>query len=217
MRPSMRMSGFTLLVAASLALIASFLADHAGAVPDQDAVDKRIRAYRFKAKVDSNGGITPISVGHMVTGEFTYDLDGRDRIPDNKECGHFLSAKNSLKVRIGNNEFAGVGDTLTTLAIFPRAEHFSVIAHDLRMPKGWAIQHGAGNGHFCEVLFQNAPSQKVFARSLPEKLSLPAFVGTRVFRMHFVNVQFPGGKVDGAATTVRAIVESLEEVRIDSK
>jgi hypothetical protein len=174
-------------------------------------------AYRFTARIKDNGGITPFKVGDVISGTFTYDLRGKDRHAEAAEFGAFESSANAFSVQLGEERFFGAGDVLATLAVDKHAEHFGVVAHDLKLPKGWEMDHTVRSQSYG-FLLQNAPSRGVVERrGLPDRLSLADFVDTREVRLDFFHgVRFPGGRIEGRAT-VFATVESLEEIHIRRK
>lgn len=168
--------------------------------------------YRFTARITDNAGVTPFGVGQVIQGTFTYDLQGRDRLTRLKWCGHYDSRRNSLSFRLGDVHFHGVGAVLATASRSERTETFSVVAYDLKLPPGWAMDH-TGPGQSYGILLQNAPAKGTLVdKRLPERLSLPSFTDTRRFRLNFFRgVSFPGGRVQGQAD-VYATLETLEAI-----
>src|SRR4051812_43711758 len=59
------------------------------AAPSKPAADRDLRTYRFTARVTDNGGVTPFKAGAVVKGTVTYDLRGKDRLPDHTIMGQF--------------------------------------------------------------------------------------------------------------------------------
>jgi hypothetical protein len=171
-----------------------------------------MRTYRFTARIKNNAGITPLKVGALIKGKFTYDLDGEKlRLPVNlPDCARYQSKHNTLVFQCGDLRFSATGRIWSSVSMFGYAEHFEVAAFDLQLPKGWEMDH-RGPSQSYTVVFQNAPARKVIrSTQLPKHLSLSDFVDTRELRLDFCNgVRFPGGQVKGRAT-VHAIVESLE-------
>ena len=171
------------------------------------------RTYRFKACVESNGGVSPFKVGSLITGTFTYDLKGKHDGPPQPCHGTYKSALNSLAFQVGDLRFFGTGDVDVTTGAFEEAEHFQIVASDLRLPRGWEMDHTRRSQTYS-FLLQNAPSKKVVASpAIPNRVSLSDFVTTRELHLDFFHgVRFPGGRVKDRAT-VHAKVKSLEEVR----
>jgi hypothetical protein len=187
----------------------------ATAVPVREAKASDLRTYRFRARIRSNAGVTPFKVKEVIDGEFTYDLRARDPRAENANWGgHFESANNALWFRIGDERFVGTGKVIACVSKFDATEntesneHFGVVAHDLKLPKGWEIDHESKSNSFG-FIFQNVPDRKVLARKLPDEVVLSEFVNTREFRVDFWGVKFPGGEVKERAT-VMSDVESLE-------
>jgi hypothetical protein len=175
-----------------------------------DAAHIDLPTYRFTARITDNAGVTPFGVGQVIQGTFTYDLEGRDRLTRLRWCGHYDSRRNSLSFRLGDLHFHGVGAVLATASRSERAETFSVVAYDLKLPPGWAMDH-TGPAQSYGILLQNAPAKGALVdKRLPESLSLPSFTDTRRFRLNFFRgVSFPGGRVQGQAD-VYATLETLE-------
>jgi hypothetical protein len=170
------------------------------------------RPYRFTARIKSNGGITPLKVGSLVTGRFTYDLEGKAVRTDGRSWGHYDSARNSFAFQVGDLQFVGVGDVTATVSTFDHSEHFGIVAPDLKLPKGWEIDH-TGRSQTYSVLLQNVPPRKVIGRlGIPDCVRLRDFVNTRELRLDFFHgVRFPGGRVDDRAV-VYAHLENLQPV-----
>jgi hypothetical protein len=176
------------------------------------ADDPNLRTFRFSARVAKNGGVTPFEVGTVVKGTITYDLRGKDRLTENFECGKYDSERNALSLRLGDLEFKGVGKVVASASAFGHAESVSVIAPDLVLPSGWAMEHGSRSQSYG-VILQNAPPRDVLAgKKLPDKVQLADFKDTRELRLDFSDgIKFPGGEVKGRAT-VHCKIEELEEV-----
>jgi hypothetical protein len=176
---------------------------------------RTVRTYRFKARITDNAGITPLRVGDLIRGRFTYDLKARKLRPADRPLpyGHYASARNAIEFEVGDLRFTGAGEVLVTVSAFDHAEHFGVVAPDLKLPKGWEIDHKQGSQTYG-FLLQNAPPRKVLAGpGIPDRVALADFVNTKEVRLDFFHgVRFPGGQVNGRAT-VFAAVESLEEIR----
>jgi hypothetical protein len=102
---------------------------------------------------------------------------------------------------------------LVTVTAFDHAEDFGMVAYDLKLPKGWEMDHTRRSQAYSFCL-QNAPAREVIPReaSIPERISLSDFVSTREVRFDFFHgVSFPGGKIRGRAT-LYATVNTLELV-----
>jgi hypothetical protein len=176
------------------------------------------RTYRFKARITDNAGITPFKVKDTISGKFTYDVRS-EVVRKGDEWGHFKSKRNAVMFEYGDLSFVGTGDVLVTVSSFKHAEHFSVVAPDLQLPKGWEMDHKLGSQTYS-VLVQNAPSQGIIeGTAIPTKLSLSDFRSSADHKsfvevlLDFGNgVSFPGGAVKGRAT-VMAVLEDLDEVR----
>jgi hypothetical protein len=173
------------------------------------------RTYRFTARIKSNDGVTPFKVGKRITGSFTYDLKAK-RVRTHRRpgvYGAYVSARHSFQFKLGDLEFTGAGDIEVTVCLLDHSEHFQIVAGDLKLPKGWEMDHKQGSQTYS-FLVQNVPSKKVIERlDIPDRLRLADFVDTRELRLDFMHgVRFLGGKVADRAI-VYAAVESLEEVR----
>jgi hypothetical protein len=173
--------------------------------------DGSTRTYRFTAQVEKNGGVTPFNVDKVITGTFTYDRKGKDKFPGHLRWAHYESARNAFSFQLGELRFTGTGDVLVTIGTFDHAEDFGIVAPDLRLPKGWEMDHTRRSQSYG-VLLQNAPSKKAIAGlGVPDRLSLASFESTRELRLDFFHgVRFPGGRVNGRATVYGA-VKSLKE------
>jgi hypothetical protein len=178
------------------------------------------RTYRFEARITDNSGVTPLRVGDLIRGRFTYDLKARKIRPedDRKDLralpfGHYVSAQNAIEFKVGDLRFTGAGEVLVTVSAFGHAEHFGVVAMDLKLPKGWEIDHKQGSQTYGFCL-QNAPTKKVLAGpGIPDRVALADFVNTKEVRLDFFHgVRFPGGQVTDRAIVYGA-VERLEEIR----
>jgi hypothetical protein len=126
-----------------------------------------------------------------------------------------ITARNSLAFQLGDLRFKGTGKIWVTVATFQHAEHFGIGASDLQLPKGWEVDPaGSSRSPACGFLLQNAPSRNVIPRAaIPDRLSLPDFKNTRELGLHFDHgVRFPGGAVK-KGVGVRAVIETLEEIR----
>lgn len=171
-----------------------------------------VRTYRFSAKVRDNGGVTPFKVGALITGTFTYDLKAKAVRTDGSSYGHYQSPLNAIDFRLGDLRFTGVGDITFTAGMHGRAEHYGIGAPDLKLPRGWDMDHTRRSQTYT-VLLQNAPPRAAVPRvAVPDRLALPDFVTTRAVRLDFFHgVRFPGGGVKDRAI-VFADVEKLEPV-----
>ena len=168
------------------------------------------RMYRFAARINDNGGVSPFKVGELITGTFTYDLRGKNKVAANLPHGSFESKRNSLAFQLGDLRFSCIGEVSVTIGAFGHAEHFQIIAFDLELPKGWEMDHKKGSQTYS-FLLQNAPSNNVITRvAIPERILLRDFRGTRELKLGFCpGIRFPGGQVKEHAT-VTATVETLE-------
>jgi hypothetical protein len=169
--------------------------------------------YSFTARITNDGGVTPFRVGATITGTFTYDLKGVDNLTDLDWCGHFVSPRNAFAFQFGDECFSGTGPIWTTLSVTKRHEHVGVVAHDLRVPKGWEIEQNE-RGQSFGLWLENAPPRGMLPRKeLPDRLMLANWINSRQFLLDFCGgVRFPGGEVKERATVV-AIVEELQEAR----
>src|SRR6516162_8669860 len=109
-------------------------------VPLREPPPRDLRVYSFTARITNDGGVTPFRVGATITGTFTYDLKGVDNLTDLDWCGHLVSPRNAFAFQFGDECFSGTGPIWTTLSVTKRHEHVGVVAHDLRVPKGWEIE-----------------------------------------------------------------------------
>jgi hypothetical protein len=169
-----------------------------------------LRAYRFKAKITGNDGVTPFKVGGLITGSLKYDLNGENISPKKTTHAQYRSVRNTFSFEVGDLRFTGAGDVWVTIGAFPHAEHFQIVAFDLNLPRGWQMDHTKRSQTYAIVL-QNAPAKKVITSlKIPDRITLAAFTSTRELRLDFFHgVTFPGGRVKGRAI-VHATVESLE-------
>jgi hypothetical protein len=198
-------------------LLSLSLACHLGADGGSDDLDMtrvvggKTCTYRFTARITDNGGVLPFRVGDTIKGTFTYDLDGRNQRPDARDWGDYKSPQNALSLDLGNLRFSGVGDIKVTVGAFKHAEHFQIVAFDLKLPDGWEMDHG-GRSQYYSIVLQNAPPKGAVPHAgIPNHVSLAPFSTTRVLCLAFANgVRFPGGRVNGR-TAVFATVNTLEE------
>jgi hypothetical protein len=170
------------------------------------------RTYRFKAHVSANDGVLPFRVGATIVGEFTYDLKAKDEFtPKIKATGRYPSARNAFAFYLGDQRFSGTRKIAVTTGLFPYAEHFQIVAFDLKLPPEWDTDHSVGT---YGIVLQNAPPRgAVTDARIPEQVELDSFVTTRELRLDFFHgVRFPGGQVDRRAT-VLASVDELKLVR----
>jgi hypothetical protein len=204
-----RLFGFVLPV-----LLALGLACCLGADGGTDHVDARLtppntRTYCFTARIKDNGGVLPFRAGDTITGTFTYDMDAKNEHPPGRVHGAYKSPLNAFSFELGKAHFSGVGDVLVTVSAHKGAEHFQVVAFDLKLPDGWKMDHG-GPSQTYGIVLQNVPARSaVSGVAVPMHLRLAPFTGSRELRLDFVKgVRFPGGRVNGRAT-VHARVETL--------
>jgi hypothetical protein len=171
------------------------------------------RTYRFTARIKNNEGITPFKRGQLITGSFTYDLKSKAVRTNGRTYGHYESARNSFSFQTGGLRFTGVGDVTVTVSTFDHAEHFGIVAPDLKLPKGWEMDHTRRSQTYS-ILLQNAPSKKAITRlAIPDRVKLSDFVSTRELRLDFFHgVRFPGGTVKERATLCAPLL-SIQEVR----
>jgi hypothetical protein len=197
-------------LALALSPLVALLPVDSGAAPAPAHRD--VRTYRFTARVTDNGGVTPFKLGSLITGTFGYDLKGKHKRPDAPRYGVYMSAKNALTFEGAGLRFAGAGEVLAIAFSSRGVEHFGIVAPDLKLPKGWRIDHG-GRSQTYSILLQNVPPRKaITGHALPDRLSLPDFVSSRELRLDFFHgVRFPGGRVNGRAT-VYARLESFKEL-----
>lgn len=181
-----------------------------------DAMPKAIRdktvTYRFTARIKTNDGVTPFKAGDTIQGTFTYDLDSKDKYPDKPQHGFYKSPRNTFSFQLGNLRFSGVGDIVVTTGAFEHAEHFQIVAFDLKLPEGWEMDH-TGKSQSYGIILQNAPATGAVANDgIPNRVNLSSFSSTRELRLDFYHgVRFPGGQVNRRAT-VYTTVEKLEEM-----
>ena len=168
------------------------------------------RTFRFTARIKKNDGVTPFKVGELIKGTFTYDLKGENIRPDLIRFGRYRSKRNSFSFQLGELRFTGVGDVLVSVVAWDHEETVSIVAPDLKLPKGWQMDHTRYSQSYG-ILLQNAPAKKVLrGGGMPDQLSLADFANTRELRLDFAHgVRFPGGRVNDRAT-VFATVETLE-------
>lgn len=204
------------LVLFTAILASAFAVPHVAlTVPLRVYPNPNLRKYTFAACITDNGGVTPFKVGGVIYGTFTYDTMGADRLPEHKQCGHYVSPQNSLSFQSGEDIFSGTGTIMATMSVFAQAEHFGVVAHDLQLPKGWKIDKGKSQSF--GVLFQNAPPKGVLLRKeLPDRLALENWQNTRELRLDFFGISFPNGAIQKRAT-VFAKIDELREVPEDRR
>jgi len=208
----LRPLGALLLVPAVSLLVGDFAeAPSAARAPVPPPRARPVRSYRFKARVEKNGGVTPFKVGAVITGTFAYDPKVKKPTRGDASYAHYDSKLNAIEFRLGELRFAGAGEVMFTISRFEHAEHVGIIAYDLALPKGWSMDHTRRSQSYGLTL-QNAPPKKAVAGvGVPGRIKLADFETTREVRLDFFHgVRFPGGRVDGRAT-VHAKVESLEE------
>jgi hypothetical protein len=168
------------------------------------------RTYRFTARVQKNGGVTPFQVGSIITGSFTYDMQALNLVKDGLPYGQYRSPRNRFSFQCDGYSFTGTGVIEVTTGLFPYAEHFGIVAFDLELPPGWKMRHN-GESHAYSLLLQNAPPRgAVRDVKIPKEVKIKNFISTREVRLTFGHgIRFPGGQVKGEAI-VFAKVESLE-------
>jgi hypothetical protein len=95
----------------------------------------------------------------------------------------------------------------------PVCEDFRIVAPDLKLPKGWQMDHKRISQTYS-ITLQNAPPRKVIGRlAIPDHIRLADFVNTLELRLDFFHgVRFPGGEAKGRAV-LYAHLESLQEIR----
>jgi hypothetical protein len=208
-----RLFGFVLPVLLTLGLACRLGADGGTDRVDMTRVTRdNTRTYGFTARIKGNGGVIPFRAGDTISGTFTCDLDSKNQHPPGRGHGAYKSPRNAFSFQLGKLHFSGAGDVLVTVGAFKHAEHFQVVAFDLKLPDGWKMDH-AGPSQTYGIVLQNAPARGVLPNpAVPKRLNLARFANTRELRLDFCNgVRFPGGRVNGRAT-VFATVETLEEL-----
>ena len=175
------------------------------------AQEPNVRTYRFKARVTDNDGVAPFKVGELITGTFTYDLKGSKVAEISSDVvARYKSRLNSIVFRFGDLRFVGKGEIHLNIAMLEQVENVGIIAPDLELPKGWAMDH-TGPSQTYSFTVGNAPPRKVVRSiAIPDRISLSDYPDFREVSLDFYNgVRFPGGEVNKRAV-VSANVESLE-------
>src|SRR5205085_2688967 len=116
-----------------------------------------------------------------------------------------------IAFQAGDLHFTGVGDVIVCVGR-GSTDTFSVVAPDLKLPKGWEMDHTRRSQTYS-VLLQNAPSRGAIPRlGIPDRLNLADFANTFDLRLDFCHgVRFPGGQVTDRVT-LEIPLESLREV-----
>jgi hypothetical protein len=77
-----------------------------------------LRTYRFTARITDNGGVTPFTVGKVITGTFTYDLKGKI-FSNGVDYGSYASIRNSAAIVDLATSCAQASTTLSQLLKIP--------------------------------------------------------------------------------------------------
>ena len=189
------------------------------------------RTYRFAAKITDNGGITPFVVGKEITGHFTYDLKGTKKPADprtNPELAamgaQYISERNGFVFRTGDFKFSAVGEVRLSVGKSEKNKRVGTIssegvgmgASDLRLPKGWSMDHDTRSKTFY-IGFSNIPARgAIKSTEIPDRIPFAELKDEREMRLYFCSIKWPGGEVAEEAV-VKAAVASLDEVVADKK
>jgi hypothetical protein len=201
MKRSRELAFVGVLVALVAVCLVAVIKDNAVATPAPDTT----RTYRFAARVQDNGGVTPFRLGSTVRGQFTYDMSAKNQEDERRrraiansqtakarederrkstakqtpeDVGRFVSPHNRFSFSVDDLHFTGAaGKVAVTTAVFRHAEHFQIVAYDLDLPRGWDMKHDRGQSY--GILLQNAPPRGVVkSAALPNRLPPLASFGS---------------------------------------